>query len=108
MSISGLPRLGTPPRTRMPSLSDRTNSSDAAATERAVRPAQSGARPLRVVLVISNLEYGGAQRQVVDLANSVDPSRLDVHICSLSEYVPLADRLKDRQRRLHVIRKSLK
>jgi glycosyltransferase involved in cell wall biosynthesis len=60
------------------------------------------------MLVISNLEYGGAQRQVVDLANSVDPARLDVHVCSLSDYVPLADLLRDRDRRLHIVRKSFK
>jgi glycosyltransferase involved in cell wall biosynthesis len=64
--------------------------------------------PHPVVLVIDNLEYGGAQRQVVELANHIDPSRFDVHICSLSEYVPLADRMVDRERRLHVITKKWK
>jgi glycosyltransferase involved in cell wall biosynthesis len=64
--------------------------------------------PHPVVLVIDNLEYGGAQRQVIELANHIDPSRFDVHICSLSEYVPLADRMVDRERRLHVITKQWK
>ena len=41
-------------------------------------------RPLRVLLVISNLEYGGAQRQVIELANAADPARMDVQICTLS------------------------
>jgi len=64
--------------------------------------------PHPVVLVIDNLEYGGAQRQVVELANHIDPARFDVHICSLSNYVPLADQMVDRERRLHVISKTWK
>lgn len=64
--------------------------------------------PHPLVMVISTLEYGGAQRQVVELANHIDPSRFDAHICSLSDYVPLADRLVDRDRRLHVITKKWK
>jgi glycosyltransferase involved in cell wall biosynthesis len=42
------------------------------------------------------------------LANHIDPSRFDVHICSLSDYVPLADRIVDRERRLHIITKKWK
>lgn len=64
--------------------------------------------PLRLVLVISNLEYGGAQRQVVELANNLDPARVDVMVCTLSPYVPLADTLIDRHNRLHVIEKRFK
>ena len=64
--------------------------------------------PHPVVLVIDNLEYGGAQRQVVELANHIDPSRFDIHICSLSEYVPLAERMVDSERRLHIITKRWK
>ena len=64
--------------------------------------------PHPVVLVIDNLEYGGAQRQVVELANHIDPSRFDIHICSLSKYVPLAERMVDRERRLHIITKRWK
>lgn len=65
-------------------------------------------RPLRVLMVISNLEFGGAQRQVVELANHADPSRLSVSVCSLSGYVPLADGLNARDRQLHVIPKRHK
>ncbi len=64
--------------------------------------------PRSIVLLISSLEYGGAQRQVVELANSMDPDLFDVHVCSLSDYVPLGERLRDRQRRLHIIRKRFK
>lgn len=64
-------------------------------------------QPLRVGLVISNLEYGGAQRQVVELVNHLDPSVVDARVCSLSPYVPLAADLRDRSR-LHVITKRFK
>jgi glycosyltransferase involved in cell wall biosynthesis len=60
------------------------------------------------VLVISNLEFGGAQRQVIDLANSVDPASMDVHVCSLSSYVPLASGLHESERRLHIVEKRSK
>jgi glycosyltransferase involved in cell wall biosynthesis len=80
----------------------------AAAALRAPAPtglAGRGQGPIRVLLVISNLEHGGAQRQVVELANTMDPSRFDVHVCTLSDYVPLEHALSDRDRRLHVIQK---
>jgi glycosyltransferase involved in cell wall biosynthesis len=59
------------------------------------------------MLVVSNLEYGGAQRQVIELANHLDPNEFDVRICSLSPYVPLADDLR-RPDRLHIITKRFK
>jgi glycosyltransferase involved in cell wall biosynthesis len=65
-------------------------------------------RKIRVLLVISNLEYGGAQRQVVELANNLNPSRVEVHICSLSPYVPLAPALKLPADRLHLVVKRAK
>jgi glycosyltransferase involved in cell wall biosynthesis len=71
-------------------------------------PRRTSHPPHPIVLVIDNLEYGGAQRQVIELANHIDPSRFDVHICSLSGYMPLADRIVDRERRLHVITKKWK
>lgn len=61
-----------------------------------------------VVLVIDDLEYGGAQRQVVELANNMDRSRFDVHLCTLSEYVPLGDQIKDVSDRLHIVAKKHK
>lgn len=62
----------------------------------------------RVCLVISNLEYGGAQRQVVELANRIDPRRYSMHICALSPYVPLAKDLLDPGAQLHVLPKRCK
>jgi glycosyltransferase involved in cell wall biosynthesis len=61
-----------------------------------------------VVLVIDDLEYGGAQRQVVELANNMDRERFDVHVCTLSDYVPLGKQLRDSERRLHIVVKKNK
>lgn len=61
-------------------------------------------QPLRVLVVISALGYGGAETQVVELANNVDPAELDLHVCSLSDYVPQAARLRSPER-LHIVRK---
>ncbi|MBN2594652.1 MAG: glycosyltransferase [Sedimentisphaerales bacterium] len=64
-------------------------------------------RRICVVLVIDDLAYGGAERQVVELANNLNPARFDAHVCSLSDHVPLSDTLRDAEHRLHtVIRKS--
>ena len=60
-------------------------------------------RPICVVLVIDDLGYGGAERQVVELANNMDPARFDVHICVLSKHVPLSNVLRDAEHRLHII-----
>lgn len=55
------------------------------------------------LVVISDLEFGGAQRQVIELANHMDPARFDLHVVSLQDYVPLARSLNDAGRRLHLI-----
>lgn len=62
-------------------------------------------RPIRIVIVISNLEYGGAQRQVVELASHMDADSFDVHVCSLSTYTPLALQSALPRERLHVVHK---
>ena len=62
---------------------------------------------IRVLLLISNLEYGGAQRQIVELSNNIDRSRFDLHICSLSDYAPLANQLKQGTG-FHIIKKHFK
>ena len=62
-----------------------------------------------VALVVDDLGYGGAERQVVELANNLDTDHFDVHICTLSDYIPLKNKLKSTNagQRLHtVIRKS--
>ena len=58
---------------------------------------------INVLLLISSLEHGGAERQVVELANHMDENRFDVTICSLSKHVPLAAGLRRRDQRLVII-----
>lgn len=70
--------------------------------------AESDIEKIVVVIVVSNMEYGGAQRQIVELANHIDEEQFELHVCSLSEYVPLADLMRRRDERLHVITKSHK
>ncbi len=48
-----------------------------------------------LVKVVSNLEYGGAQRQIVELLNGFDKSKFEVHLVSLSDYVPLGEKIID-------------
>lgn len=61
-------------------------------------------RGIRVLLLVSSLERGGAERQVVQLANHLPAAGFDVHVCSLSPEVPLATELLDRSR-LHIVEK---
>jgi glycosyltransferase involved in cell wall biosynthesis len=63
--------------------------------------------PVRVLHVISSLEYGGAERQVVHLANAMSFEGFDVSICSLSGLVPLARGLR-KPECLHVVEKRWK
>ncbi len=64
--------------------------------------------PETVVLVISSLEFGGAQRQVVELANHLDRERFDVYVCALADYTPLAASLVEAEKRLVLIRRHFK
>lgn len=61
-----------------------------------------------IAIVISNLEFGGAQQQIVELANNLDPNEYEVHVVSLGEFVPLASSLRIPQERLHVVAKRWK
>ncbi len=70
------------------------------------RPAESGSsKPCVALVVISDLEFGGAQRQVVELANHMDPARFDLHVVALNNYTPLAHDLRDAPCRLHVVQR---
>lgn len=60
------------------------------------------------LVVISDLEFGGAQRQVVELANNMPQERFDVHVVALHDYVPLADQLHERDRRCHIVQRRSK
>ncbi len=60
-------------------------------------------RPIVAVIVISDLEFGGAQRQVVELANSMDPNKCLIYVVSLADYIPLADSLNKKKERFKLI-----
>lgn len=62
-------------------------------------------QPIRLCLLVSSLEFGGAERQVVTLARSFDPSRVAAVVCSLSEKVPLGASLPHREQSLQIVRK---
>ena len=61
--------------------------------------------PLKVLYLISNLEYGGAQCQVVALTNGLNAAGTEAYVCCLSDYVPLAREVNDAARRLYVLAK---
>lgn len=65
-------------------------------------------KKITIVIVNSDLEFGGAQRQIVELANNLDKEKFNVYICSLADYVPLADSLIDADKRLIIIKKYFK
>ncbi len=62
-------------------------------------------RPLNVCLLISSLEFGGAERQVVEMTRTFDRERVAPFICSLSKQVPLAANLQDPERDLVIVEK---
>jgi len=53
------------------------------------------------------MEFGGAQRQIVELANNIDKEEFDVHVCSLSNYAPLAEQFHP-DINFHIIHKKAK
>jgi glycosyltransferase involved in cell wall biosynthesis len=63
----------------------------------------SAGHPLVAVIVISDLEFGGAQRQVIELANSMTEKDCRVYVVSLADYVPLAGSLNDKEKRFKLI-----
>lgn len=62
---------------------------------------------IKVLIVISNMEFGGAQRQVVELVNNIDKNKFEIHVCSLSEYTPLASQL-NKKIKFHIVNKKKK
>lgn len=64
--------------------------------------------PIPVMLLVSSLECGGAERQVVELMREIDRSRFAPVVCSLSAEVPLADALPDPARELVIVEKRWK
>lgn len=66
----------------------------------AVQPERD--QPLNVLLLIGDLSHGGAERQVILLANGLAQENVNVHIATFTPLVPLAESLLD-QNRLHVL-----
>jgi glycosyltransferase involved in cell wall biosynthesis len=60
---------------------------------------------IKILTVISNLEYGGAQRQLILLANRIDRSRFELDVCTLSDYIPLAAKSLSASCRVHMFPK---
>jgi glycosyltransferase involved in cell wall biosynthesis len=70
---------------------------------------RSADEPQAVMLLVSSLEHGGAQRQVVELYKALDRRRFAPFICSLSAHVPLAMHLGSaRERDLVIVEKQWK
>jgi glycosyltransferase involved in cell wall biosynthesis len=62
-------------------------------------------RPLRVCLLISSLEFGGAERQVIEMSRIFDRNLVDPIICTLSDKIPLVENDPETRRILHIIPK---
>ena len=68
----------------------------------------ANSEPLKISVVISNLTFGGAERQVVELCNNIDRNKFDLHVFILSGHAPLARYLDEAENRLHIVRKKNK
>ena len=64
--------------------------------------------PIPVLILISNLGHGGAERQAVEIFNHINRSMFDLHLCTLSKHVPNASQLKSVPGRFHQIEKRYK
>jgi glycosyltransferase involved in cell wall biosynthesis len=53
------------------------------------------------------MEFGGAQRQIIELANNIDKDAFDLHVCSLSNYAPLAEQFHP-DINFHIVHKKAK
>jgi len=73
-----------------------------------VKARKSNGGPISVCLLISSLEFGGAERQVIEMMRSFDRTRVRPIVCSLSPQVPLARFLPNNQEGLTIIEKRNK
>ena len=62
-------------------------------------------KPISVCLLISSLEFGGAERQVVEMVRSFDRQKVKPIVCSLSSQVPLARYLPGNREDLSIVEK---
>jgi len=68
----------------------------------------NGRNRIKVMLMISSLEYGGSEQQVIQLANHLNPNQFEVCICSLSPLIPLINSLKNNNIKIHIVEKKSK
>ena len=64
-----------------------------------------GSEPAGLLVLISSLERGGAERQVIELIRRIDRRKFTPTVCSLSKIVPLAEGLPDPARELVIVEK---
>lgn len=69
------------------------------------KTAAAGSRPLRVMLVIAHLRYGGTERQLTHLARYMDRQRAQVEVCCLWEKGPFGDLLEAEGIPVHLVKK---
>jgi glycosyltransferase involved in cell wall biosynthesis len=69
------------------------------------KTAARNGKPISVCLLISSLEFGGAERQVVEMIRSFDRQKVKPMVCSLSTEVPLARFLPGNQEDLSIVEK---
>ena len=62
-------------------------------------------KPINVALLISGLSYGGAERQVIELANNLTQTEFSTKVIVLTNHNPMAGHLR---RDLHVLAKKHK
>jgi glycosyltransferase involved in cell wall biosynthesis len=62
-------------------------------------------KPISVCMLISSLEFGGAERQVVEMVRSFDRKMVKPMVCSLSSQVPLARFLPRKSEELNIVEK---
>jgi glycosyltransferase involved in cell wall biosynthesis len=69
------------------------------------RKAAPGGRPLRVMLVIAHLRYGGTERQLTHLARYMDRECAHVEVCCLWEKGPFSELLEGEGIPVHLVQK---
>ena len=80
-------------------------STETPSTEKQVPSAPTNGKPISVCLLISSLEFGGAERQVVEMIRSFDRQKVKPIVCSLSSQVPLARFLPGNREDLSIVQK---
>lgn len=73
--------------------------------EPAISASTGNGKPISVCLLISSLEFGGAERQVVEMVRSFDRKKVRPIVCSLSSEVPLARFLPGNREDLSIVEK---